>query len=178
MLWPTLQAAIALGGSAAIAELDAAVTDREQFSADQQNVLHGDGEEHRRSTVLQALDETSPHEPAECSGRAEQAGQHEQRRTEQAPGRVDADHVGDPAGQARATVDVGRLRRRPLAPCAADGGSVAAGRVGRRGGDRDVVRTGGVEQDPEGAGSGFQLGARALVDDATAIEEPRLVRSR
>lgn len=43
MLWPTLQAAIALGGSASIAELDAAVTDRENFSADQQNVLHGDG---------------------------------------------------------------------------------------------------------------------------------------
>ncbi|MBN3459591.1 restriction endonuclease [Mycobacterium sp. DSM 3803] len=43
MLWPTLRAAIALGGSASIAELDAAVIDREQFSADQQNVLHGDG---------------------------------------------------------------------------------------------------------------------------------------
>ncbi len=43
MLWPTLQAAIALGGSASIAELDAAVIDREQFSGDQQDVLHGDG---------------------------------------------------------------------------------------------------------------------------------------
>lgn len=43
MLWPTLQAAIALGGSASIAELDAAVVDREQFSAEQQEVLHGDG---------------------------------------------------------------------------------------------------------------------------------------
>ena len=43
MLWPTLQAAIALGGSASIAELDAAVMDREQFSSEQQDVLHGDG---------------------------------------------------------------------------------------------------------------------------------------
>ena len=43
MLWPTLQAAIALGGSASIAELDAAVIDRERFSADQQDVLHGGG---------------------------------------------------------------------------------------------------------------------------------------
>jgi restriction system protein len=43
MLWPTLQAAIALGGSASIAELDAAVIDREQFSGEQQDVLHGDG---------------------------------------------------------------------------------------------------------------------------------------
>lgn len=43
MLWPTLQAAIALGGSASIAELDAAVIDREQFSENQQAVLHGDG---------------------------------------------------------------------------------------------------------------------------------------
>jgi restriction system protein len=43
MLWPTLQAAIALGGSASIAELDAAVIDREQFSEEQQAVLHGDG---------------------------------------------------------------------------------------------------------------------------------------
>ncbi|OBF98565.1 restriction endonuclease [Mycobacterium sp. 852002-51152_SCH6134967] len=43
MLWPTLQAAIELGGSASIAELDAAVIDRERFSADQQDVLHGDG---------------------------------------------------------------------------------------------------------------------------------------
>ncbi|MCV7416903.1 restriction endonuclease [Mycolicibacterium litorale] len=43
MLWPTLQAAIALGGSASIAELDAAVIDREQYSPKQQEVLHGDG---------------------------------------------------------------------------------------------------------------------------------------
>ena len=43
MLWPTLQAAIGLGGSASIAELDAEVTGRGKFSADQQNVLHGDG---------------------------------------------------------------------------------------------------------------------------------------
>jgi restriction system protein len=43
MLWPTLQAALALGGSASIAELDAAVIDREQFSSEQQDVLHGDG---------------------------------------------------------------------------------------------------------------------------------------
>lgn len=43
MLWPTLQSAIALGGSASIAELDAAVIDREQFSSEQQEVLHGDG---------------------------------------------------------------------------------------------------------------------------------------
>lgn len=43
MLWPTLQSAIALGGSASIAELDAAVIDREQFSGEQQDVLHGDG---------------------------------------------------------------------------------------------------------------------------------------
>ena len=43
MLWPTLQSAIALGGSASIAELDAAVIDRERFSSQQQDVLHGDG---------------------------------------------------------------------------------------------------------------------------------------
>lgn len=43
MLWPTLQAAIGLGGSASIAELDAAVIDREQYSPAQQEVLHGDG---------------------------------------------------------------------------------------------------------------------------------------
>lgn len=43
LLWPTLQAAAALGGSASIAELDAAVIDREGFSSDQQDVLHGDG---------------------------------------------------------------------------------------------------------------------------------------
>lgn len=43
LLWPTLQAAIALGGSASIAELNAAVVDREHFSDEQQQVLHGDG---------------------------------------------------------------------------------------------------------------------------------------
>lgn len=43
LLWPALQAVIALGGSASIAELDAAVIDREQFSPESQSVLHGDG---------------------------------------------------------------------------------------------------------------------------------------
>ncbi|MGO9152299.1 restriction endonuclease, partial [Mycobacterium sp.] len=42
-LWPTLQAVIALGGSASIAELEAAVIDRENISPDVQGVLHGDG---------------------------------------------------------------------------------------------------------------------------------------
>lgn len=43
MLWTTLQAVIRLGGSASIAELDAAVIEAEQFSDEQQAVLHGDG---------------------------------------------------------------------------------------------------------------------------------------
>jgi restriction system protein len=43
LLWPALQAAIGLGGAASIAELDAAVIDREQFSPEAQSVLHGDG---------------------------------------------------------------------------------------------------------------------------------------
>lgn len=43
MLWPALQALIALGGSASIAELEAAVIDREKFSSEVQEVLHGDG---------------------------------------------------------------------------------------------------------------------------------------
>lgn len=43
LAWPTLQAAIALGGSASIAELHAAVTDREQSSPEAQVVLHDDG---------------------------------------------------------------------------------------------------------------------------------------
>lgn len=43
LLWPALQAVIALGGSASIAELEAAVIDREQFSPKAQSVLHGDG---------------------------------------------------------------------------------------------------------------------------------------
>jgi restriction system protein len=42
-LWPALQAVIALGGSASIAELDAAVVDRENLSPEVQGVLHGDG---------------------------------------------------------------------------------------------------------------------------------------
>jgi restriction system protein len=42
-LWPTLQAVIALGGSASIAELDAAVIEREDISPEVQGVLHGDG---------------------------------------------------------------------------------------------------------------------------------------
>ena len=42
-LWPALQAVIALGGSASIAELDAAVIDRESLSPEVQSVLHGDG---------------------------------------------------------------------------------------------------------------------------------------
>lgn len=42
-LWPALQAVIALGGSASIAELDAAVPDRENLSPGVQSVLHGDG---------------------------------------------------------------------------------------------------------------------------------------
>ena len=42
-LWPTLQAVIALGGSASIAELDAAVIDRQNLSPEVQGVLHGDG---------------------------------------------------------------------------------------------------------------------------------------
>jgi len=42
-LWPALQAVIALGGSASIAELDAAVIDRENISPKWQSVLHGDG---------------------------------------------------------------------------------------------------------------------------------------
>ena len=42
-LWPALQAVIALGGSASIAELDAAVIDRENLSPEVQGVLHRDG---------------------------------------------------------------------------------------------------------------------------------------
>ncbi|MGO9927097.1 MAG: winged helix-turn-helix domain-containing protein [Mycobacterium sp.] len=42
-LWPTLQAVIALGGSASIAELDAAVIDRQKISPEVQGVLNGDG---------------------------------------------------------------------------------------------------------------------------------------
>lgn len=43
MLWPALQALIALGGSAAIDELDNAVIAREGWSEEQQAVLHRDG---------------------------------------------------------------------------------------------------------------------------------------
>ena len=43
LLWPTLQAAIALGGSASIAELDAAVIEREQLTPEQQSVLLSGG---------------------------------------------------------------------------------------------------------------------------------------
>lgn len=43
MLWPTLQAVIALGGSASIEELDAAVIEREGYPREMQDVLHGDG---------------------------------------------------------------------------------------------------------------------------------------
>lgn len=42
-LWPALQAVIALGGSASIAEMEAAVIEREGISAEIQSVLHGDG---------------------------------------------------------------------------------------------------------------------------------------
>jgi restriction system protein len=42
-LWPALQAVLALGGSASIAELDAAVIERESISPGIQSVLHGDG---------------------------------------------------------------------------------------------------------------------------------------
>lgn len=42
-LWPALQAVIALGGSASIAELEAAVIERENLSPEVQGVLHGDG---------------------------------------------------------------------------------------------------------------------------------------
>lgn len=43
LIWPTLQAAIALGGSASIAELDAAVIEREQLTPEQQSVLLSGG---------------------------------------------------------------------------------------------------------------------------------------
>jgi restriction system protein len=43
LLWPTLQAVIALGGSASIAELDAAVIEGEQLTPDQQSVLLSGG---------------------------------------------------------------------------------------------------------------------------------------
>jgi restriction system protein len=43
LLWPTLQAAKALGGSASIQELDAAVIDREGYPPEMQEILHKDG---------------------------------------------------------------------------------------------------------------------------------------
>lgn len=43
LLWPTLQAVIALGGSASIAELEAAVIEREQLTPEQQSVLLSGG---------------------------------------------------------------------------------------------------------------------------------------
>lgn len=43
LLWPTLQAAIALGGSASIAELDAAVIERQQLTPEQQSLLLSGG---------------------------------------------------------------------------------------------------------------------------------------
>jgi restriction system protein len=43
LLWPTLQAVIALGGSVSNAELEEAVVEREGFSEAVQEVLHGDG---------------------------------------------------------------------------------------------------------------------------------------
>ncbi|AWK73700.1 MULTISPECIES: restriction endonuclease [Rhodococcus] len=43
LLWPALQAVIALGGSASNEELDNAVIEREGLSSDVQGVLHGDG---------------------------------------------------------------------------------------------------------------------------------------
>ncbi|WP_433611198.1 restriction endonuclease [Prescottella agglutinans] len=43
LLWPTLQALIALGGSASNNELDGAVVEREGWSPELQGILHGDG---------------------------------------------------------------------------------------------------------------------------------------
>lgn len=43
LLWPALQAVIAVGGSASIAEMEAAVIEREQFSPEVQAVVHLDG---------------------------------------------------------------------------------------------------------------------------------------
>ncbi|NLU83829.1 restriction endonuclease [Rhodococcus sp. HNM0569] len=43
LLWPALQTAIALGGSASNDELDSAVIEREALSSEVQAVLHGDG---------------------------------------------------------------------------------------------------------------------------------------
>lgn len=43
LLWPTLQALIALGGSGSNNELDGAVVEREGWSPEVQGILHGDG---------------------------------------------------------------------------------------------------------------------------------------
>lgn len=43
LLWPTLQAVIGLGGSGAIDEIDAAVSERAGLSAAVRAILHGDG---------------------------------------------------------------------------------------------------------------------------------------
>ena len=43
LLWPALQAVIAVGGSASIAEMEAAVIEREGVTPEVQSVLHGDG---------------------------------------------------------------------------------------------------------------------------------------
>lgn len=43
LLWPALQAVIALGGSASNEELDSAVIERASLSSEVQGVLHGDG---------------------------------------------------------------------------------------------------------------------------------------
>ncbi|WP_242676636.1 restriction endonuclease [Rhodococcus sp. ABRD24] len=43
LLWPTLQALIALGGSASNNELDSAVVERQEWSPELQGILHGDG---------------------------------------------------------------------------------------------------------------------------------------
>lgn len=43
LLWPTLQAVIAIGGSGRISEINQAVAERGRYSEAQQSVLHGDG---------------------------------------------------------------------------------------------------------------------------------------
>lgn len=43
LLWPTLQAVIAIGGSGRISEINQAVLERGRYSEAQQAVLHGDG---------------------------------------------------------------------------------------------------------------------------------------
>jgi restriction system protein len=43
LLWPTIEAVRALGGSGSIDEIVEAVLQREHFTEEQQQVLHGDG---------------------------------------------------------------------------------------------------------------------------------------